>query len=93
VGETVVGRAGWSQLSNLGLTELAAQSDEEFIDLAVQWSRDLTRLAELRQTLRSRMLASPLCDAKRFARNIEAAFRTIWRQWCSEATIATESMR
>jgi predicted O-linked N-acetylglucosamine transferase (SPINDLY family) len=82
VGPTVVGRAGWSQLSNLGLTELAAHGDDEFVQLAVQWARDLPRLADLRRELRPRLLASPLCDGQRFARSIEAAFRAMWRQWC-----------
>ncbi len=31
VGDTVAGRAGWSQLSNLKLAELAGHSDEEFV--------------------------------------------------------------
>jgi predicted O-linked N-acetylglucosamine transferase (SPINDLY family) len=75
IGATVVGRAGWSQLSNLGLPELAARSDEEFVKIAVELSGDLPRLAELRRTLRPRMLASPLMDAKRFARHLEAAYR------------------
>jgi protein O-GlcNAc transferase len=86
VGNTVVGRAGLSQLSNLKLTELAATSEDDFVQLAVEWSRDLPRLAELRRTLRPRMLASPLCDGKRFARSIESAFRTMWRQWCVAPT-------
>jgi predicted O-linked N-acetylglucosamine transferase (SPINDLY family) len=28
------------------------------------------------------MVASPLMDAPRFARNIETAYRTMWLQWC-----------
>jgi predicted O-linked N-acetylglucosamine transferase (SPINDLY family) len=74
LGSTVVGRAGWSQLSNLGLTELAAHSDDAFVAIATKLASDLPRLAELRRTLRQRLLDSPLTDAKRFARDIEAAF-------------------
>ena len=82
VGHTIVGRAGWSQLNNLGLTELAAHDDAAFVRIATELAADLPRLAELRRTLRDRMAASPLTDAKRFARNLEAAFRTMWRRWC-----------
>jgi len=82
LGETVVGRAGWSQLCNLDLRELAAESEEDFLRIAVELARDLPRLARLRASLRSRMEASPLMDAPRFARGIEAAYRHMWRRWC-----------
>jgi protein O-GlcNAc transferase len=83
VGSTVVGRAGWSQLSNLRLTELAAQDNEQFVKIAVELAGDLPRLAELRRTLRQRMLDSPLTDARRFARGVEGAYRQLWQQWCA----------
>jgi len=83
VGPTAVSRAGWCQLSNLGLPELAGQTPEEFVRIAVALARDLPRLAELRSTLRHRMERSPLMDAPRFARNIEAAYRQMWRVWCA----------
>jgi predicted O-linked N-acetylglucosamine transferase (SPINDLY family) len=83
VGQTVVGRAGLSQLTNLGLSELAARTPEQYVEIAADLAGDLPRLAELRRTLRARMQASPLMDAGRFARNIEAAYRKMWRNWCS----------
>ena len=52
IGTTVVGRAGWSQLCNLGIKELAAQSDEQFVKIAVELAGDLPRLSELRKGLR-----------------------------------------
>ena len=79
LGKTVVGRAGWSQLCNLGLKELAAETPEQFVAIAAQLAGDLPRLQELRGTLRERMLRSPLMDARRFARNVELAYRQIWR--------------
>jgi len=82
VGNTVAGRAGFSQASNLGLTELVARTLDEYISTASSLAGDLPRLAELRASLRGRMMASPLCDAVGWTRGIEAAYRRIWQQWC-----------
>lgn len=82
VGRTVVGRAGVSQLSNLGLTDLIANDPDEFIRIAKALACDRPRLSELRRTLRSRMQASPLTDAVGFARGVESAYRAMWRRWC-----------
>jgi protein O-GlcNAc transferase len=83
-GGSPVARAGWSQLVNLQLTELAAHSQEEFVAIARALALDLPRLAELRNTLRTRMKASPLMDGARFARNVEAAYRMAWERWCTK---------
>jgi len=83
VGKTVVGRAGVSQLTNLGLTELIADTSQKYIEIAVRLARDLSRLTKLRRTLRDRMRASPLMDAIGFARGIEGAYRQMWRAWCA----------
>jgi protein O-GlcNAc transferase len=83
VGDTVVGRAGLSQLTNLKLTELVAYDADAYVRLAVDLAHDRPRLAGLRRTLRDRMRTSPLMDGPRFARGMEAAFRTMWRDWCA----------
>ncbi len=82
-GPMAVGRGGVSILSQLGLTELLGQDTEEYIGIAVKLAHDQERLALLRTTLRERMKKSPLMDAPRFARNVETAFRTMWRKWCA----------
>jgi protein O-GlcNAc transferase len=75
-------RAGLSLLSNVGLSELVASSEEDYVRIAVELAGNIPRLAELRATLRARMQASPLMDAPRFARNVEAAYRSMWARWC-----------
>ena len=80
IGKTVAGRAGWSQLCNLGLKELAATTPEQYVRIAADWAGDLPRLQQLRASLRQRMSASPLMNARLFARNMENAFRQMWRQ-------------
>jgi len=38
-----------------------------------------------RTTLRYRFAESPVCDAARFARDLETAFRSMWQRHCSSA--------
>jgi predicted O-linked N-acetylglucosamine transferase (SPINDLY family) len=82
LGKTAMGRAGFSQLCNLGLSELAAQTPEQYVELAASWASDLEQLQKLRGSLRERMKQSPLMDGERFARGVEQAYRHMWRRWC-----------
>lgn len=80
-GQTAVGRGGKSILSNIGLSELHRRP-RQYVQTAVTLAQSPARLAELRQTMRHRMLTSPLMNARRFARNVENAYRQMWREWC-----------
>jgi predicted O-linked N-acetylglucosamine transferase (SPINDLY family) len=82
VGQTAVGRGGKSILSNIGLGELAARRPRQYVQTAIALAESPARLAELRGNLRHRMLTSPLMNARKFARNVETAYREMWRQWC-----------
>jgi protein O-GlcNAc transferase len=84
-GQTHVSRVGVSLLNSVGLPELIEQSAEEYVSIAVGLAKDLPRLTELRRTLRERMRASTLMDGPRFARDIEAAYRQMWRNWCERS--------
>jgi predicted O-linked N-acetylglucosamine transferase (SPINDLY family) len=80
-GNMPVSRAGLSQLTNLGLPELVAYSETEYVNTAESLSGDLPRLAQLRATLRDRMKTSVLMDAPRFTSQVEQAYRKMWRTW------------
>jgi protein O-GlcNAc transferase len=82
-GRTAVGRGGLSILSNLDLAELVGHDEDAYVRIALELAGDLPHLAELRATLRERMHNSVLMDAPRFARNVEAAYRAMWRRWCA----------
>jgi protein O-GlcNAc transferase len=84
-GQTVVGRAGVCLLENLGLGELIAQTLDEYVYIVSRLAANLPRLAELRANLRSRMETSPLMDGRQFAKDMEAAYRDIWRRWCEKS--------
>ena len=82
VGDRHQCRVGSSLLNNVGLPQLAAHSHQEYVRIAVGLANDLPRLSVLRQGLRDQMRQSPLMDAARFSRNVEKAYRQMWRQWC-----------
>jgi predicted O-linked N-acetylglucosamine transferase (SPINDLY family) len=82
-GRNQVSRVGVSLLTNVGLPELIADTPEQYIQIAVDLAGDIPRLSELRRTLRPRMQGSPLMDPPRFARDMEAAYRRMWRTWCA----------
>ena len=81
-GGALVGRQGESILRNLALSDWIAADEDSYVAIARQKARDLAGLAQLRGGLRARLLGSPLCDAPRFARDLEAALRGMWREYC-----------
>lgn len=89
-GERFASRHSLSHLAAAGLPELVAGDRAEYAAKAVSLAGDLPRLEALRSSLRDRMAASPLCDAPRFTRNLEQAYRSMWRRWCLEGSRPSE---
>ena len=75
-------------LAELGLTDLAATSADDYVRIAADLAADPARRAELRQTLRPRMAAAPLTDGTTFTPGLEDAYRQMWRRWCAGETPA-----
>ena len=88
-GQTAAGRAGISILSTVGLTELIARTQEQYVQIVTQLAGDPPRLAQLRSTLRERMTQSPMMDGPGFARKMESAYRQMWRRWCNSPVQAS----
>ena len=83
-GDRLVSHMGESILHTMGMTDWIAADEDDCVARAVAFASDLDALADVRAGLRPRLLASPICDAPRFARNLEAAFRGMWRIWCEQ---------
>ncbi|WP_454017787.1 O-linked N-acetylglucosamine transferase, SPINDLY family protein [Azospirillum sp. Marseille-Q6669] len=80
-GDRWAGRIGVSFLETLGLAEqLVADSPEDYVAKTAALVGDLGALAALRASLRECMRQSPLCDAPAFARSLEEAYRSMWRE-------------
>ena len=73
---------GLSLLTQVGLESFAAATPEAYIAKAKALASNLDALDKIRSSMRHRMLASPLCDFERFARELEATYRQMWQRWC-----------
>src|SRR5262249_29991638 len=71
LGRAAVSRGGLTIMSNLGLSELVAESADQYVAIAARLASDLPRLANLRSTLRRRLESSAMMDTTRFVRQIE----------------------
>jgi predicted O-linked N-acetylglucosamine transferase (SPINDLY family) len=76
-------RTATSILGNVGLSELVADSGDRYVEIAAQLASDRPRLRALQRGLRDRMRASPLLDARGLMRDLEHAYRDLWRRACA----------
>jgi predicted O-linked N-acetylglucosamine transferase (SPINDLY family) len=86
-GDSHLSRVGLSLMTNAGLGQFVAQNKREYVEIAANLAKDIPKLAALRARLRSQMSASPLMDKAAFARNVESAYRQMWRAWCEAETV------
>lgn len=82
IGDTHAGRVGLSLLTRAGLGDLAAPDAESYVAAAAGLAKDAERLAALRAGLRDRMVSGGLLDRDAFVRDLESAYRGLWRGWC-----------
>jgi protein O-GlcNAc transferase len=82
VGRHHASRVGLSILSRVGLETLAAGSPDDYVAKATALAENQRALEKIRASMRRRMMASPLCNGKAFARAVESAYRRMWQRWC-----------
>lgn len=82
-GSRRAGRMVASVLTSVGRREWIADTPAAFVARAAELAGDVPRLAELRAGLREQVRSSPLCDGAAFTRDLEAAYRTMWRRYVS----------
>jgi predicted O-linked N-acetylglucosamine transferase (SPINDLY family) len=73
-----------SILTNIGLPELVAGADEEYLSIALRFANDIKGLRLLREKLREMMANSFLTNAKGFVSALERCYREMWEKWCKQ---------
>ncbi len=76
-GDRYAGRMGASLMTRAGLSDLIAEDKKQYVNIAINLTKSIENLAKLRQGMRARLLASPICDAKQFACGFQDILRTM----------------
>jgi predicted O-linked N-acetylglucosamine transferase (SPINDLY family) len=84
-GSRGISRCTYSILKSLGMDELIVASEDEYIALNVRLATEGALRGALCTDMRKKLAASPLMDAKRFAKDLEAGYRAMWRRWCERS--------
>jgi predicted O-linked N-acetylglucosamine transferase (SPINDLY family) len=79
-----LGRLGTSIASHAGHPEWIAATEDEYVDKAVSMAKNLEKLSLLRSSLREEMQAGLLVDENNYVREVEGAYRAMWRMWCKK---------
>ncbi len=90
LGPRAIQRTTASLLTNVGLEGFIAETEDAYIEKAVEWvTTRKHELAEIRQTLRERFLASPVCAG--YVEAVEAAYRQCWRDYCAKPMLLSDA--
>lgn len=81
VGERAIQRTSASLLTNLGLTDFIAETEDAYVEKAVAWvTTRKGELSAIRHGLRERLVASVICTG--YTEAVEAAYRDVWTAYC-----------
>lgn len=85
-------RTAASILMAVGLGDLVARTEEEYVEINVRLASDTQYLSRLRSSLRERMQDSPLMDYRSFTSALEGLYRGIWTDWVGKPLINVDTM-
>ncbi len=83
-GRSHASRVSASLLHRVGLDTWAAADEDAFLSIGLRVAQNPGILSSLRGQLRGRFLESPLNDGPGLARDIERAYREMWRSFCKK---------
>jgi len=77
IGKTFAGRVAASQLNALGLNELIVNSEQKYVDKAVELANQPELLQIIRNKLEKNRTSSPLFDSKRYVQDLESIYLSL----------------
>jgi len=91
-GRRFLAHAGESLLQTAGLADWVAADDDDYVAKAQAFAALPQQLSLVRSGLRAQLLASPLCDAPRFAANLGDALSAMWQRYKEPAGASSTEM-
>ncbi len=82
-GDIFPARHAASYLTSIGLPELIAQDEQDYVEKVIALARDPDRLRHYKKTLREQMRTSPMCNQDLFIPEFNKAVRFFWQDYCS----------
>jgi predicted O-linked N-acetylglucosamine transferase (SPINDLY family) len=79
-GEPFVSRVAASIVSNIGLAELVARDDDDFVRIGRELAEKPEYLADVKRRVREGRTSAALFDSARYTRNLEALYRVMWKR-------------
>jgi predicted O-linked N-acetylglucosamine transferase (SPINDLY family) len=86
VGQQFAARNSYAFMTNVGLTEGIAWTDEEYVEWGVRLGKDPALRQQIAWKLRQSRQTSPLWNGKQFTREMEKAYKQMWQRYI-EASI------
>ena len=83
-GEKFISRCGLSINKNLGLEDWIAKNPEDYINKAVTFSKDFSKLDLIRSQLRNNSRKSILFNSEEFSNNLSDAFKSMWNLYVNK---------
>ncbi len=87
LGNGASSRAGGSIVAAVGLNDWVAEDDDGYAAIACRYAAQPAHLAKLRADLPARIAASPAGNVEIYTREVEAAYRRFWRDYCAAMTV------
>ena len=81
VGEQFAARNSYTFMTNAGLTEGIAWTDEEYVDWGIRLGRDENLHSQISWKLRQSRKTAPLWNARQFTREMEQAYQQMWLKY------------
>ena len=85
LGNSLTSRTAGAILFSVGMPDLVANTEDEYLDIAVEFASRADYLKVLRNELPTKISASAAGSSALYTKAIEAAYRTMWIDYCCTA--------